>query len=149
VISWFGDSMDGTLARYRQISTKHGFYLDHIVDAVSSVLICLGWGLSPYIRFDICLYLLIAYLMMSIRSYMVAMTTGEFKIAYAGVGGTELRVLLFLLNIIAFFVVLPVFTFMGQSFSLYDVIGIIMTLSLGFSFLFETIRDVIVIAKNE
>lgn len=149
VISWFGDSMDGTLARLRHRSTRHGFYFDHIVDSFSAVLICFGWGLSSYIRLDICLYILIAYLMMSIRSYMYAMAAGVFKIAYAGIGGTEIRVLLFLLNLIALYIVLPAFTIFEASFTLYDLIGILIVISLSFSFFIETIREIFELVNAE
>ena len=141
IISWFGDSMDGTVARYRKTSTRHGFYYDHIVDSFSGVLICVGWGLSPYIRLDIALYILIAYLMMSIRAYMYAMVTGVFKIAYALVGGTEIRVFAFILNTIAFFIMLPEFLIFNETLNLFDLMGILMTFSLTISFFIETIRE--------
>jgi phosphatidylglycerophosphate synthase len=147
VISWFGDSMDGTVARYRNQATRHGFYYDHIVDSISAVLICVGWGLSPYIRLDIALYLLIAYLLMSIRAYMYAMVTGEFHIAYAGIGGTEFRVLAFGLNTIAFFVVLPEFQIFNTHCKFYDLIGILMTGSMTISFCIEVIRDMMKFKK--
>lgn len=149
IISWFGDSMDGTIARYRNISTRHGFYYDHIVDSISGVLICVGWGLSPYIRLDITLYILIAYLMMSIRAYMYAMVTGVFKIAYAGVGGTEIRVFAFVLNTIVFFIILPEFHIFNEYLNIYDMIGILMTLSLTVSFFIETLRDMVEIKNLE
>jgi len=141
VISWFGDSMDGTLARFRRISTKHGFYFDHLVDAFSGILLCVGWGLSPYLRLDIGLYILIAYLMMSIRAYLFAMAGGAFKIDYAGIGGTEIRTLLFTLNCIAFFIILPEFSIFTELFSLYDLIGLLIVVSMGIGFFIETARE--------
>ncbi len=141
VISWFGDSMDGTVARHRNMATRRGFYYDHMVDSISAVLICVGWGLSPYIQLEIALYILIAYLMMSIRAYMNAMVTGVFHIAYAGIGGTEFRVFAFILNTIAFFFILPEFNLFDTTCSLFDIIGLVMTLSLSGSFIIEIIRD--------
>ena len=149
IISWFGDSMDGTVARYRKTATRYGFYYDHIVDSFSGVLICVGWGLSPYISMDIALCILIAYLMMSIRSYMYAMVTGIFKIAYAGVGGTEIRVFAFIVNTIAFYVILPEFHIFNQIFNLYDLIGIVMTISLSVSFFIATIGEMNEIRRSE
>jgi phosphatidylglycerophosphate synthase len=149
VISWFGDSMDGTVARFRRISTKHGFYIDHMVDAFSGVLLCVGWGLSPYLRLDIGLYILIAYLMMSIRAYMFAMAGGVFKIDYAGIGGTEIRALLFILNCIAFYIILPEFSLFAELLSLYDLIGLLIVVSMGVGFFIETGREMIELMHME
>ena len=149
IISWFGDSMDGTVARYRKISTRYGFYYDHIVDSFSAVLICIGWGLSPYIRLDISVYILVAYLMMSIRSYMYALVTGVFNIAYSKIGGTEIRVFAFILNTIAFFFILPEFRILSINLNLFDLIGILMIFSLTLSFCVETVRDMAGIKKSE
>ena len=80
VINWFGDSLDGTLARYRQIERpKYGFFVDHTVDSFNEVLIVIGLGLSPYVSFNIACLGLIGYLLMSILVYIrTAPTLTEF-----------------------------------------------------------------------
>jgi archaetidylinositol phosphate synthase len=94
IINWFGDSLDGTLARYRKIQRpKYGFFIDHTVDAFNEVIIFLGFGLSPYLRFDIACLALIGYLLMSVLVYVRTYVKGEFVISYVGIGPTELRVI--------------------------------------------------------
>ena len=104
VINWFGDSLDGTLARYRQIERpKYGFFVDHILDAFCEVLIFLGLGLTPYVTFDNACICLIAYLLLSILVFVRTYVSGEFKISYSKLGPTELRVIAISLNTFMFF----------------------------------------------
>jgi archaetidylinositol phosphate synthase len=104
VINWFGDSLDGTLARYRHIERPvYGFYIDHTTDAVNEVLIILGLGLTPYVSFNVASLTLIAYLLLSLLVFIRTCVTGEFKISYSRLGPTEIRVLAILLNIVMFY----------------------------------------------
>ncbi len=94
VINWFGDSLDGTLARYRHIERPvFGFYIDHTVDAFSETLIFLGLGLTPYVNFSVACLALIGYLLLSVLVYIRTYVMGEFKISYGKLGPTEVRVL--------------------------------------------------------
>ena len=71
LINWFGDSLDGTLARYRHIERpRYGFYIDHVTDGVCQVMIFLGLGLTPYVSFNIARLALISYLLLSILVYV-------------------------------------------------------------------------------
>ena len=104
VINWFGDSLDGTLARYRHIERPvYGFFVDHMVDAVNEVMIFLGLGMTPYIRFNIACLTLIAYLLLSVLVFVRTCVMGEFKISYGKLGPTEIRALAILLNIGMYF----------------------------------------------
>jgi len=99
IVNWFGDSLDGTLARYRHIERpKYGFYVDHTVDAFCQVLIFLGLGLSPYIGFNIACLALIAYLLLSVLVYVRTCVLGEFRISFSKLGPTEIRLIAILLN---------------------------------------------------
>lgn len=99
VVNWFGDSLDGTLARYRRIERpRFGFFIDHTTDAFSQVLIFLGMGLSPYVSFNVASLALIAYLTLGTLVYVRTCIVGEFKISYGKLGPTEIRVLAVLLN---------------------------------------------------
>lgn len=103
VINWLGDSLDGTLARYRHIERPvYGFYIDHVTDAFSQVLIFIGMGLSPLISLNVALLTLIAYLLLSVLVYVRTCVVSEFKISYGKLGPTEARVLAILLNISMF-----------------------------------------------
>jgi phosphatidylglycerophosphate synthase len=104
VINWFGDSLDGTLARFRKIERpKYGFFVDHTVDSFNMVLIFVGLGISAYVRLDIALLACIGYLLMSILIYVAAFVSGEFKISYAKIGPTEMRLIAIMANTLIFF----------------------------------------------
>jgi archaetidylinositol phosphate synthase len=99
LVNWFGDSLDGTLARYRRIERpSYGFYIDHIMDTFSQAIMFLGLGLSPYISFNVACMTLIGLFMLEILIYLRTSVVGEFKISYGGLGPTELRVVAILLN---------------------------------------------------
>jgi archaetidylinositol phosphate synthase len=104
VINWFGDSLDGTIARYRKIERpKFGYYVDHTVDSFSMVLVFTGLGLSPYVRLDIACLALVGYLLMSILTYVEAFVSGKFQLSYAKVGPTEMRLIAILANVLIYF----------------------------------------------
>jgi len=134
LINWFGDSLDGTLARYRHIERpRYGFYIDHIIDVVCQVMIFLGLGLTPYVSFNIACLALISYLMLSILVYVRTYVAGEFKISYGRMGPTEGRVLAVLLNTAMYFFGMQSIVFGHQTFSIYDIfMAAIALLLLGF-----------------
>lgn len=104
IINWFGDSLDGTLARFRHIERpKYGFYIDHITDCVTEIIIILGLGLSHYISFSVASMCCIAYIAMSVLVYVRMNVMGEFKISYSKLGPTEVRVLAIMLTTAMFF----------------------------------------------
>jgi phosphatidylglycerophosphate synthase len=103
-LNWLGDSLDGTLARFRDHSRpRYGFYVDHIVDAFSALFLLGGLTLSGYISPVIGLGLLVAYLMLSVEVYLATYVLGDFKISYFKMGPTELRILLSLGNLALYF----------------------------------------------
>ena len=102
-LNWFGDSLDGTLARVRQRQRpRYGFYVDHIADAIGAVAMMGGLALSGYMHPAIAMGLLIAFLLLSIQSYLATYTLGEFHISMWRFGPTELRVLLAVGNLALF-----------------------------------------------
>ncbi len=132
ILNWFGDSLDGTLARYRKIERpRYGFFVDHIIDAVSEVLIFIGLGLSPFLRFDLALLALIGYMLLATYVYLVTYVNGVFRISYARLGPTETRVLAILANTLVFFSANPTVTlfkngpqFLHVSLTYYDLVVI-------------------------
>jgi len=101
VVNWFGDSLDGTLARVRKAERpRYGYYIDHIVDAFATAAIGVGIGMSPYVRTDIALFMVLVYLTLSINVYLESAVFGVFKIAYARIGPTEVRILLILATVV-------------------------------------------------
>ncbi|HEY6072773.1 MAG TPA: CDP-alcohol phosphatidyltransferase family protein [Anaerolineales bacterium] len=104
VINWFGDSLDGTLARLRHIERPiFGFFIDHTVDAFIQIMIFLSLGLTPYVSYPIASLALVGYMLLSIIAYVRTSAVGEFKISYGKLGPTEIRVLAILLNTSMFF----------------------------------------------
>jgi archaetidylinositol phosphate synthase len=99
-INWFGDSLDGTLARHRnRLRPRYGFYVDHIVDAFGILFLVAGLGLSGFMSPGVAMAFLIAYYLLSIELYLATYTVGVFKLSFGIWGPTELRVLLAVGNI--------------------------------------------------
>ena len=99
VLNWFGDSLDGTLARVRRRERpRYGFYLDHLVDGLGAAAVMAGLAGSGLVRPGLALAGLAAYLLLQLHIALKAHATGVFQIAFAGIGGTELRILVILLN---------------------------------------------------
>lgn len=100
VIQWFGDSMDGSLARYRKIERpSYGYFIDHSCDGLANFLILAGMGISPFVRLDVALVALVAYLLLSIHAFLSARVLGELKLSYLAAGPTELRLMLIVLTL--------------------------------------------------
>ncbi|MBN8830659.1 MAG: CDP-alcohol phosphatidyltransferase family protein [Sphingomonadales bacterium] len=94
-LQWFGDSLDGSLARYRRIERpRYGYFIDHSCDGIVTLLILAGMGFSPFVRVDLAMFAVTGYLLLSIHSYLAARVMGEFKLSYGIAGPTELRFLL-------------------------------------------------------
>ena len=103
-VNWFGDSLDGTLARVRnRLRPRYGFYVDHVTDAIGTFFLIFGLGLSGYMSLPIALGLLIAYFMLSIEVYLTTYTIGTFHLSFWSFGPTELRLLLCIGNIALFY----------------------------------------------
>src|SRR5215471_9072880 len=102
-VNWFGDSLDGTLARVRQRQRpRYGFYVDHITDSIGATAMMTGLALSGYMHPVIAIGLLIAFLLLSIQSYLATHTLGEFHLSFWHFGPTELRILLVMGNLALF-----------------------------------------------
>lgn len=105
MINWYGDSLDGTLARVRgQQRPVYGFFIDHNVDCINEAIMFIGIGLSPLMNLDIAFLVLVAYLIISIYVYISAHLKGEFKLTYGKMGPTELRVIMVIVNTLWFFI---------------------------------------------
>ena len=123
-LNWLGDSLDGTLARVRQrLRPRYGFYVDHMVDTFGAVALMVGLVLSGYMHPWIASGLLVAFLVLSIQSYLATHALGEFRISFWRFGPTELRILLALGNLALFWK--PVVHLFGASYRLFDIGGAI------------------------
>ena len=150
IVNWFGDSLDGTLARYRQIERpKYGFFVDHTVDSFNEVLIVLGLGLSPYVSFNIACLGLIGYLLMSILVYIRTYVNGVFQISYGKFGPTEVRIVLISLNTAMFFLGNPQIDLPLGLQTIYDLPILAIALCLICLYVVGSIRDAVKLAKSE
>ena len=124
VVQWFGDSLDGNLARYRKIQRpRYGYYLDHLTDAYSTLAIGLGLGLSPYMLLSVGLAIVTAYLILSINVYLETYVFGEFSFSYGKLGPTEVRVVLIALNTAAYIIGPGQFQLFGFDMTAFDIAG--------------------------
>jgi phosphatidylglycerophosphate synthase len=138
-LNWLGDGLDGTLARVRQKQRpRYGFYVDHILDSFGSLALMGGLALSGYMHPGIAIGLLLAFLMLSIQSYLATYTLGEFRLSFWNFGPTELRILLAVGNLALFrwpFV-------WAQHYRLFDVGGTIGLIGMTLMLLFFTARNI-------
>ncbi|WP_324260822.1 CDP-alcohol phosphatidyltransferase family protein [Altererythrobacter sp. H2] len=99
-VQWFGDSTDGSLARFRKIERpRYGYFLDHSCDGLATTLVVAGIGLSPYVTLEVALVALAGYLLLSIHAFLSVRVLGELKLSYLNAGPTELRFLLIALTL--------------------------------------------------
>ncbi len=122
--NWFGDSLDGTLARVRNSERpRYGFYVDHITDTIGAFFLMGGLALSGYVHPGIAVGMLVAFLMLSIEAYLATYTVGEFQLSYWKFGPTEIRILLALGNLAL--LRYPTARIFGRQVRLFDIGGII------------------------
>ncbi len=150
VINWYGDSLDGTLARVRKTQRPvYGYYLDHTIDAINEVMIFVGVGLSGLMHLEIALLALVMYLLMTINVSINAHLKKEFKLTYASMGPTEFRIIMIMINTL-FAVIRPLrefsheFALFGHefTFSALDYIGVVIIIVLALMHLTTVRKDI-------
>ena len=125
VVQWLGDSLDGTLARVRGIERPtYGYYLDHLVDAISTAAIGIGLGLSPFMLLSTGTLIVVAYLILSINVYLESFAFNRFSIGYGKIGPTEIRLILILLNTALALELGLDFNLVGVDLTVFDVVGL-------------------------
>jgi phosphatidylglycerophosphate synthase len=139
-LNWLGDSLDGTLARFRQQSRpRYGFYVDHMVDTFGALALMGGLALSGYMHPWIAVGLLIAFLMLAIQSYLATHVFGEFCLSFWRFGPTELRILLMLGNLALLWK--PLVHFLGRQHRLFDIGGGIGLAGMGLILIWFTLQN--------
>ena len=119
-VNWFGDSLDGTVARVRnQQRPRYGFYVDHVLDCAGITLLVLGMAGSGLMSLTVGLAFLVAYFLVSIEVYLATYTLTTFRMSFMGFGPTELRILLAIGNLAA--LRSPIVTLFGDTWRLFDV----------------------------
>lgn len=139
VVNWFGDSLDGTLARVRnQQRPRYGFYIDHVLDTCGSVFVFGGLALSGYMSERVALALLVAWLLLSVEIYLATYTLGTFHLSFAAFGPTEFRQLMIAGNIAVLY--RPVVTVFGGRYLLFDVGGVIGAAGMLLAFVWSAVK---------
>jgi archaetidylinositol phosphate synthase len=142
-LNWFGDSLDGTLARLRNRQRpRYGFYVDHMIDTIGGFFLMGGLAISGFIDWRIALGMFLAFLMLSVEVYLATYTVGTFRLSFAKFGPTEIRIMLALGNVELWFQ--PDARIFGSSYRVFDLGGIIaiagMSLMLIISTIFNTVK---------
>jgi phosphatidylglycerophosphate synthase len=139
-LNWFGDSLDGTLARVRnRLRPRYGFYVDHITDAIGTFFLMGGLAVSSYMNPFVGLGLLIAYFLLSIEVYLTTYTIGAFHLSFWSFGPTELRLLLCIGNLVVFLRG-PLVKLMGTEYRLFDIGGSVGIVGMGLMLVWASIR---------
>jgi len=147
-LNWLGDSLDGTLARVRERQRpRYGFYVDHMVDSFGALALMGGLALSGYMKPAIAIGLLIAFLVLSIQSYLATHALGVFRISFWRLGPTELRILLAMGNLALFWK--PRVHLLGGVYPLFDVGGTIGLAGMGLMVVVFTAQNTIRLYREE
>jgi phosphatidylglycerophosphate synthase len=147
-LNWLGDSLDGTLARVRQrLRPRYGFYVDHMVDSFGALALMGGLALSGCMHPAIAIALLVAFLMLSIQSYLATHALGEFRLSFWRFGPTELRILLAVGNLALFWK--PRVHLFGGEYRLFDVGGAIGLAGMTVMVIFFTLQNTMRLYREE
>jgi phosphatidylglycerophosphate synthase len=148
VLNWFGDSMDGTLARVRcQPRPRYGFYVDHMVDIFGSIALMCGLGFSSFLHWGTAIAMLIAFLLLSSESYLATYTLSRFQLSQGIFGPTEIRILLILGNLALLHS--PYSTVYGHRVLLFDLGGTIAAISMFVMAIFLAARHTAELYREE
>jgi phosphatidylglycerophosphate synthase len=139
-VNWFGDSLDGTLARVRHCQRpRYGFYVDHVIDTFGIAFLIGGMSLSGYMSPGVAAVLLITYFMVAAEVYLATHVLGTFRMSFLKVGPTELRILLAVGNAVA--MVKPTSHLAGHEFLLFDVGGLIGAIGLAATVVYSAVAN--------
>jgi len=147
-LNWLGDSLDGTLARVRKCQRpRYGFYVDHITDTVAALCLMGGLALSGIVRPVVATGLLIAFLILSIETYLATYAIGQFHLSHWKFGPTELRLLLIAGNLAVFHN--PAVTVFGTHWRLFDFGGVIGIIGMSLMFVVAAVKHAVQLYKEE
>jgi archaetidylinositol phosphate synthase len=147
-VNWFGDSLDGTLARVRNRQRpRYGFYVDHIADTFGAFALMAGLGCSGYVHWEIAAGMLVCFYALSIESYLATYTTGRFHLSHGHFGPTEIRILLAVGNILVFSH--PYATIAGRRFLSFDFGGAVAIVGMAAMVLCAAFQQTVLLYKKE
>ncbi len=139
-LNWFGDSLDGTVARVRNHQRpRYGFYVDHVLDCAGIALLVLGMAASGLMSLTMALAFLVAYFLVSAEIYLATYCLASFRMSFLGFGPTELRILLAVGNVAAMWT--PTVQLLGDTWRLFDVGAAVAIPLLLSAFLMAAVRN--------
>jgi phosphatidylglycerophosphate synthase len=148
-VNWFGDSLDGTVARVRhQERPRFGYYVDHVIDLAGTTLLMSGVACSGLMHPTLALAVLAGYLLVSAESYLTTHAAGVFRMSFLGFGPTELRIVL-AIGAIKGAVSPSIHLFGGPMVRLFDVGGVVASIGLLAAFLFAGLRNTRALHRSE
>jgi len=148
ILNWFGDSLDGTVARVRRCERpRYGYYVDHVLDAIGFGALFGGLVLGGFMSPVIGLGFLSAYYLLVAEISMATHARGTFRMSFGQVGPTELRILLAIgtLQLMRSAFVTP----FGHSFLLFDVGGAVGIAGLLLTFAGSALTNGMALYKEE
>lgn len=156
-VNWYGDSLDGTLARVRNCQRpRYGYYLDHNIDCINEALMFVGAGLSGLMNLSVALAIYAAYLMLTVYVSINAHLKNEFKLTYGKMGPTEFRLIIMVVNILFMYVTpLREYSYTFQFFDtpltvgMLDYIGVSILVILWIMYLVSFVKDARYFAELE
>jgi len=147
-LNWFGDSLDGTVARVRNRQRpRYGFYVDHVIDTVGGLFLMGGLALSGIVDWRIALGMYVAFLILSIESYLAAYALGKFRLSCAKFGPTEIRILLALGNVALW--IQPGAKVAGTPYRLFDLGGVVAIAAMLVMLAVLTVRHTVILYREE
>jgi archaetidylinositol phosphate synthase len=148
-LNWFGDSLDGTVARVRRHERpRYGFYVDHVLDIVGITMLVAGMTLSGFMSPIVGLTFLVAYLLVAAEVFLATAVRGEFRMSFLNIGPTELRILLSIGTLMLF--VKPTVSLLGLgTFLLFDVGFGIGTIGLTIALISSAVRTTAALYRAE
>jgi archaetidylinositol phosphate synthase len=147
-LNWFGDSLDGTLARLRNRQRpRYGFYVDHMIDTLGGLFLMGGLAISGMVDWRIALGMFVAFLMLSVEVYLAAYTLGTFRLSFAKCGPTEIRILLAIGN--TAFWLHPNARMFGLSYRVFDAGGVIAITGMSLMVIVSTILNTVKLYRAE
>jgi phosphatidylglycerophosphate synthase len=147
-VNWFGDSLDGTLARERQCQRpRYGFYVDHIVDSFGALFVVAGLAFSGYMNWWVALGLLLSFYLLSINAYLATYTLGNFRLSYWKFSPTEIRILLGVGNVVA--LLRPTVRLIPTHPRFFDVSGVVAIVAMAGVLAVSVVRNTIALYRLE
>ena len=139
--NWFGDSLDGTVARVRQQQRpRYGFYVDHVIDIAGTTMLVAGLAVSGLMHPMVALAVLVGFLLVSSETYLATHAAGVFRMSFLGFGPTELRLLLMAGALRAAHSPF-VEPFGGEPLRLFDIGGVVAAFALTLTFVIASVRN--------